>query len=314
MARMFQTCRSPAAGTCIRNGTMNPTLTFDGNLMAAKKSILPFAVKHSLADNPLFEISRLLELQKALPQDRTLYYPGDVEVNTDRKTIPATGLTPEETIRQIRDCKSWMAVRNVELDPTYRGLVEQTLESAQPTLANAAPGMARPQGWIFITSPGSISPYHFDPEHNFLLQIRGTKVIHVFDPSDRSIVSEEDLERYYASGGMMGKLEFREEFQKKGFTFVMKPGDGVYIPVMAPHWVKVEDEVSVSFSITYYSDEITRRDRVYRLNARLRRMGITPAPYGRFPLRDGFKHSMIASLLGARRLLSGGKQMQAADQ
>jgi hypothetical protein len=297
------------AGTHYWNRTMNPTLTFDGNLMTAKKSILPFAVKHNLADNPLFEIPRLLELQKALPQDRTLYYPGDVEVNTDRKTIPATGLTPEETIRQIRDCKSWMAVRNVELDPTYRDLVEQTLESAQPALANAAPGMARPQGWIFITSPGSISPFHFDPEHNFLLQIRGTKVIHIFDPSDRSILSEQDLERYYASGGMMGKLEYREEFQHKGFTFVMKPGDGVYIPVSAPHWVKVEDEVSVSFSITYYSDEIVRRDRVYRLNAGLRRMGMKPAPYGRFPMRDGFKHSMIASYLGTKRLLGGGKQI-----
>lgn len=288
---------------------MNPTLTFDAKLLASKTTNLPFAVKHNLADNPLFEISRLLELQKALPQDRTLYYPGDVEVNTDRKTIPATGLTPEETIRQIRDCKSWMAVRNVELDPIYRGLVEQTLESAQPMLRNAAPGMARPQGWIFITSPRSISPFHFDPEHNFLLQIRGTKVIHVFDPSDRTIVSEEDLERYYASGGLMGKLEYREEFRQKGITFVMKPGDGVYIPVMAPHWVKVEDEVSVSFSITYYSDEIVRRDRVYRLNARMRRLGITPAPYGRYPLRDGLKHSVIASLLGAKRFWGGSKQV-----
>lgn len=295
--------------TDTRNGIMNPTLTFDASLLTARNASLPIAVRHSLHDNPLFDIPRLLELQKALPQDRTLYYPGDVEVNTDRKTIPSTGLTAEETIRQIRDCKSWMAVRNVELDPTYRALVEQTLESTQPALGDATPGMARPQGWIFITSPGSISPFHFDPEHNFLLQIRGTKVIHVFDPADRSIVSERDLEQYYASGGLMGKLGYREEFQKKGFAFVMKPGDGVYIPVMAPHWVKVEDDVSVSFSITYYSNEITRRDRVYRLNARLRRMGITPAPYGRHPLRDALKHSVIAGYLGARRFLGGGRQV-----
>lgn len=286
---------------------MKPLLIIAPELLGAKHSDLPFAVKHNLHENPLFEIPRLLELQKALPQDRALFYPGDVEVNTDRKTIPATGLSAEETIRQIRDCHSWIALRNVELDSTYRALVEETLESAQPALRVASPGMARPQGWIFITSPGAISPYHFDPEHNFLLQIRGTKVIHVFDAADRSILSELDLERYYASGGMLGKLEYNEELQKKAYTYVMKPGDGVYIPVSAPHWVKVEDEVSVSFSITYYSDEIIRRDRVYRLNARLRRLGMTPAPYGRSALRDSLKHSAIAAYLGAKSLLAGRK-------
>jgi hypothetical protein len=290
------------------NIDMNPKLTIAPEALGEKHPHLPFAVKHNLHENPLFEIPRLLELQKALPEDRALYYPGDVEVNTDRKTVPATGLSAEETIRRIRDCRSWMALRNVELDPTYRDLVGQTLESAQPALRTAAPGMTRPQGWIFITSPGAISPYHFDPEHNFLLQISGTKIIHVFDPTDRSILSELELERYYASGGIMGKLEYTEALQEKAHTFIMKPGDGVYIPVSAPHWVKVEDEVSISFSITYYSDEIIRRDRVYRLNARLRRMGITPAPYGRSPLRDSLKYSAIGTFLGAKRLLASRKQ------
>jgi len=45
-----------------------------------------------------------------------------------------------------------------------------------------------------------------DPEYNFLLQIRGTKELHVFDGSDRSILSERELEEFSASGGTAGHV------------------------------------------------------------------------------------------------------------
>ena len=31
------------------------------------------------------------------------------------------------------------------------------------------------EAFIFISSPNTVTPYHMDPEYNFLLQIRGTK-------------------------------------------------------------------------------------------------------------------------------------------
>ena len=31
--------------------------------------------------------------------------------------------------------------------------------------------MMKPQGFIFISSPDAVTPYHFDPEHNILLQL-----------------------------------------------------------------------------------------------------------------------------------------------
>ena len=36
-------------------------------------------------------------------------------------------------------------------------------------------GVVRRSGYIFVTSPGSTTPMHFDPEHSFLLQVHGTK-------------------------------------------------------------------------------------------------------------------------------------------
>ena len=57
----------------------------------------------------------------------------------------------------------------------------------------------RRAGFIFLSAPGSITPVHIDPEHNFLLQIQGTKTINVgqFSSSD---VRARDLERCYSSG------------------------------------------------------------------------------------------------------------------
>ena len=36
-------------------------------------------------------------------------------------------------------------------------------------------------GVVLITSPNRVSSYHIDPDCNYLCQIQGEKVIHVFD-------------------------------------------------------------------------------------------------------------------------------------
>ena len=39
-------------------------------------------------------------------------------------------------------------------------------------------------GWIFVTSPHTITPFHMDKEHNFILQIKGNKRLYVWEPDD----------------------------------------------------------------------------------------------------------------------------------
>ncbi len=53
-------------------------------------------------------------------------------------------------------------------------------------------------GVVLITSPNRVSSYHIDPDCNYLCQIRGEKVIHVFDRYDRELLPEEELERFWA--------------------------------------------------------------------------------------------------------------------
>lgn len=262
-----------------------------------------FILHHRLADHPLLQFPRLLGLEKVLPDKKINYYTGKVGVNDDKTITPPTGLTSEETIRRIEKAESWLVLKNIELDPDYRAMVEELLEELGQWVMRKNSSRRQFEGWIFITSPQSISPFHIDPEHNFLLQIRGKKTVHVFNQFDREILSEKYLEKYYTEGSANAKLEYTEEMQKKAMTFDIKPGEGVFIPLTAPHWVKVEDNVSISLSVTFYCDEADRKARLYRFNSRLRRFGMTPTPYRTSAFRDATKEAVISTYLKTRQLL-----------
>src|SRR5262245_63771662 len=79
----------------------------------------PFVVRHRLTDHPLFALPRLIELARMLPEDRVEYNAGDVPVSLDPARTPRTGLSIDETIRRIEECRSWMVFKNVERDPEY---------------------------------------------------------------------------------------------------------------------------------------------------------------------------------------------------
>ncbi len=247
----------------------------------------PFLIGHHLAGHPLFELSRLIRLSQTLPEANVEYNAGDIPISLAADRTPRNGLSAGETIRRIAQCKSWLVLKYVEHDPDYRALLHRCLAEVARHSEPMRPGMCFAQGFIFITSPASVTPYHMDPEHNFLLQIRGSKRIHLFDGRDRSIVSEEELERHY--GGAHRNLVYRDDLATKGWTFELKPGFGLHFPVTAPHYVKNGPEVSVSFSITFRTPDIERRSEVHNFNAFLRRSGLQPGTVGKHPWRDRLK-------------------------
>ena len=261
----------------------------------------PFLIGHRLVDHPLFQLPRLLELARSLPEAHVEYNAGNIPISVAPELTPRTGLSPEETVRRIEECKSWMALKNVEHDPDYRELLHRCLAEVKPHSELIAPGMMQAQAFIFLTSPGSVTPYHMDPEHNFLLQIRGSKRIHQFDAHDRTIVTEEDLERFY--GGAHRNMTFREEFRAKAWVFELQPGQGLHFPVTAPHFVENGPSVSVSFSITFRTPDLEQRSIVHNINAYLRGRGWRPKPVGQHPWRDRLKATSYRLWRKARALL-----------
>jgi hypothetical protein len=245
----------------------------------------PFRVRHHLCEHPLFELPRLLQLARTLPEDRVEYNSGELAVGVDPARTPRTGLSIEETVRRIEECKSWMVLKNVERDPEYGDLLRRYLDEVEGLGHGDARQIDHREAFVFLSSPGSVTPYHIDPEWNFLLQIRGKKLMHVFDTS---VLSEQELERFYS--GAHRNLVYKDEYAQKMEPFELDPGEGVHVPVTAPHWVKNGPEVSVSFSITFQTRLSERRGIIYRVNHGLRQRGWDPAPVGSSPWRDGLKY------------------------
>lgn len=276
-------------------------LDLDAGPFRENFDVRPFVVGHRLADHPLFAIPRLLELARTLPAKNVEYNRGSVPIDCDPKNAPANGLSVEETIRQIAECKSWLVLKYVDADPEYGALLAQCLAEVAAHSELLRPGMCQPEAFVFVTSPESVTPYHMDPEHNFLLQIRGPKEMHVFD---RSVVSAEELERFY--GGAHRNMKYQDSFAAHEKAFVLQPGMGLHVPVCAPHWVKNGPEVSVSFSITFRTPDLEKRSLLHNANAYLRARGLSPKPAGASAWRDALKVTSARVARKARALLGRG--------
>ena len=295
----MQTIDHAAAVRCeTSSGAGSALLSFDESTFAECFSRRPFLIEHRLADHPLFEMERILELSRALPESCIEYNAGDLPLSIDLSRTPRNGLSVEETLRRIESCRSWMVLKYVEQNAAYRELLEECLSLVRPHSEPIVPGMSNAQAFVFVTSPGSVTPYHIDPEHNFLLQVRGSKTVRMLDGSDREILSDEELEGFYSDAGR--NLEFDETHRKKGWKFLLAGGMGLHFPVTYPHWVQNGAEVSVSFSITFRTPDLDKRQALYRTNARLRRFGLKPAPPGRSAWRDAVKYQSYRVM---RRLL-----------
>jgi hypothetical protein len=256
----------------------------------------PFAVRHTLAAHPLFALSRLVELARQLPAAQVEYNAGNVPVSLDPGDTPRNGLSAEETVRRIAECNSWLVLKNVERDPEYGGLLARCLGETRRFAPRGAAGMRDSEAFIFVSSPGAVTPYHMDPEENFLLQIRGEKTMRVFEPR---VLSQEELERFFT--GAHRNLAYRDEYAAHGRAYRLQPGDGVHVPVARPHWVQNGPEVSVSFSVTARTAASARMAQAHRLNAGLRRWGIRPAPVGQSRLRDAAKQLVFRGWQRASR-------------
>jgi hypothetical protein len=255
----------------------------------------PFKIRHELARHPLFTLERLVQLARSL--DSVLYFRGNHSINqvddapgkrtfVDRR-LERPELSVEETIAQIESCNAWMQLRDVARDPEYRALLGQLIEEFRVRSEPIAPGLSSPRADIFISSPGATTPFHLDEEHNFLLQIRGTKKMSIADGARPEVLDRESLRSFFRGNGELAR--YSDHLEKHSEHVDLAPGDGVHIPSCHPHWVQNGPEVSISFGILWFSDVTAKRRNLYRVNEWLSRAGLNPSPPGERPLADALK-------------------------
>ena len=250
---------------------------------AANYPEVPHRLRHALGEHPLLELEALALLAEALPAGSIEYNFADLPLGVDGKPDP-TGIPIGETIRRIEQTGSWAALKNIEQVPAYAELLHALLAELTAVIEPRTGAMMKLQGFVFITSPGGVTPYHFDPEHNILLQVRGSKVMTQFPAGDPRYAPDTVHEAYHTGGGR--ELTWRDELLAGGTEFPLGPGEALFVPVMAPHFVRNGPAPSVSLSITWRSEWSFAEADARAFNSLLRRWGLRPTQPGRWPARN----------------------------
>jgi hypothetical protein len=259
----------------------------------ARRSV---AVQHALVDNPLFTLDAIAELADRLPRQSVRRERGDLPFNNADGYVDIAQGPPSATVKDIEHNGVRVALRDIQQVPEYARLINECLDEVEPLVADREGGMRHRAGYLFISSPAAMTPMHFDVEHSFLLQLRGTKIVSVaaFEGDTGSLLRE--LERWYYDAS---ECDF-DAMQAAAETFRLDPGVGLYLPSHVPHWVETKAGVSISFSIPFFTDFCKRAADVHRINSRLRRLGLSPRPPGSSEPRDKLKAAASRSLLKLR--------------
>lgn len=246
----------------------------------------PHKLRHNLSSHPLLELDALAELGEALPARSVEYNRGDLPIGVDGKP-EGNGLTIGATIRGIDSTNSWAVLKNIEQQPAYAALLAELLAELEDEIVRKTGRMMNTQGFIFVSSPGAVTPYHFDPEHNILLQLSGQKAMTVFPAGNVQCAPDQVHETYHTGGAR--ELAWQDELARHGQTFKLAEGEAIYVPVMSPHHVRNGPVPSISLSITWRSEWSFAEADARAFNSLLRQWGLDPQPPGRWPARNTAK-------------------------
>ena len=270
-------------------------------------------VRHRVHEHPLAEMASVIELSQRLEATRQVRtHSDDARPETSFQDAPKLHPNPKsakETLSNLEQAHAWTSLMNVQTDAVYRRLVDTVLDDVRPALERRDPGMCYRAGWIFLASPFTVTPFHMDVEHNFILQLSGKKRLYVWEPDDTVAVSEEARDLFLDTHDRK-LIGFREALRARAHVFEIEPGIGAYMPSTAPHLVENYDNVSMTASFTFYTDSTRHRSLLHKVHSRLRRRGMHPPAVGARPMRDAIvlnaARAALALKAGVRRTLGAG--------
>jgi hypothetical protein len=255
---------------------------------------VPVEFSHTLQDHPFLTLEAIAKLADDLPRDSVIYDTANQALLVPQGGPPRGALErPGDVIRNLDQNESWLTLLNIEQLPAYEELVNDALDDLQPELMGRDRKMLRRVGFVFVSSPRSTTPAHFDIEHSFIMQMRGQKTL-TFGDYETPAARQHEVDRYW--DGSHGRIE---TLPPEMASYHLTPGVGVYIPPIAPHWVRNGDDISISVTLTFFTPDTDRDTLVNSFNARLRRMGRSPRPAGRSAVVDETK----ATIMRVRRRL-----------
>jgi hypothetical protein len=206
---------------------------------------------------------------------------------------------PGDVIRNIEDANAWLTLLNIEDDPAYAELMNTMLDELEPGMVGRQGKMRNRVGFIFVSSPASVTPAHFDIEHSLLMQVKGSKTVS-FGRFESELGRRHEIERYW--DGSHGRIE---SLPPELASYPLTPGRGVYIPPIAPHWVHNGPAISLSVTLTYFTSATERENMIEAFNARMRPLHLTPRRPGQSAPVDVAKVAAMRAWALARHVRSG---------
>ncbi len=208
---------------------------------------------------------------------------------------------PGDVIRDLHHANAWLTLLNVEADPGMAELMNAQLDQLEAGMI-ARQGqrgrMRRRVAFVFVSSPNSVTPVHFDIEHSLLMQVSGSKTVSI-GRFESDAVRRREFDRYW--DGSHGRIE---DLPPEEAAYTMVPGRAVYIPPGTPHWVHNGPDISLSVTLTYFTAATVRENRIEDFNAQLRRRHMKPREPGHSAVADTVKLCAMGALAAGRRLRS----------
>ena len=256
----------------------------------------PAEFTHELQNDPRLTLAAVADLADRLPRTSVIYDTSAQPLLVPQGGPPRGALSrPGDVIRNLDEAKAWLTLLNIEEDPDYADLMNATLDKLEPGMVAIQGKMRNRVGFVFVSSPNSVTPAHFDIEHSLLMQVSGSKLVsfgHFAREEDR----RHEVNRYW--DGSHGRIE---NLPPELASYQLTPGRGVYIPPVAPHWVHNGPAISLSVTLTYFTAATEKENMIEALNAKLRRLHMAPRPPGQAASVDMLKvATMRASALASR--------------
>ena len=228
--------------------------------------------RHDFTDRPELGLDHLVDVAPRVPM-RWLFanvsQHSPLEGRGAETPIDCTRVA--DYLRDLSTSESSIRVYNLERMAEYATLAEQIKTLVRDFVGDREGGLSSVNLGIFAASPHSVTPAHPDRHHNLLLQVRGQKQIWLED----DLVSRDHHVRVldYLRCPPAGVSEL-----PPAQTFVLGPGDGVYIPPYTFHWTEVFDEPALAFSIGFSTPTTAGDSQAHEFDLRLRRFHVRPRP------------------------------------
>lgn len=257
----------------------------------------PVFFVHQLHLDPRMSPGAIAEVADRLPAEEVAY-----ETAAKPLVVPAEGPPrgvverPGDVVRNLDNADAWLALLNAEADPSIAAVMREVLDELQPGIMSTQGKMRNRGAYFFVASPNSTTPAHIDIEYNLLFQLKGTKTV-CFGRWADDEVRRRELNRYWE--GSQGRIEAMPE---EMLSFTLSPGQGVYIPPLAPHWVQNGPNTSMSVTLAFHTAASTRERRVEDFNSLARRLHLNPREPGRSAVIDTAKIGALAVWAAGRKV------------